>query len=138
MLFFSLLAISCEAPTPRTLHVVDAWTRPYQAARGITTAIYLTIDNPTESSFHLTGASIASADTVEIHRSRQENGIMRMEPVSGMEIPRTARVLFQPGGNHLMVKGLRRDLAEGDSLDITLYLEEENKIEARAAVRWDN
>ncbi len=119
------------------IQIIDVWTRPYKAEKGITTAIYLTLDNRNEAPTALVGAQISLADTVEIHQSTIENGVMRMRPVPSVEIPGRSTITFQPGGNHLMVKGLELNLAEGDSLRLTLLFNDKRKVRATADVRWE-
>ncbi len=139
LLTMSLIA-GCKNNDPAsagTLQVIDAWTRPYGADLGVNTAIYLTLDNRTVNPAFLTGAHINDADTVELHQSFNENGVMRMRPVKSVEIPAQSTLSFMPGGNHLMVKGLLRNLAEGDSLVLTLRFQNTKRLKAVADVRFE-
>ncbi len=126
----------CKDLSNQSLHITDAWTRPYNASAGVTTAVYLTIHNPTLLSAELTGALVEQADTVEIHHTIMENGIMRMRPAATVLIDPGKSLAFQPGGHHLMVKGLRKHLAQGDSLRLSLQIDGE-QFDLAAVVRWE-
>ncbi len=118
------------------LQVSDVWTRPFNAETQSTTAIYLAIKNATSEPKTLTGALIEHADTVEIHQSIMNMGIMRMRPTSSIVIAPDSTFLFKPGGHHLMVKQLNRNLAEGDSLSMHLIFEG-SLIMTSAVVKWE-
>lgn len=133
-----LLFASCGAPRePGTLALKDAWTRPYRAGDTATTAIYLAIENNTDTPATLTGVSLAQADTVELHRTIRTGDVMRMRAVDTVHLPAGAAVHFKPGGNHIMVKGLRLTLAEGDSLPFVLHFGDGTSRRTTARVRWE-
>ncbi len=139
LLLLLLVLCSCrqEYPSTVTHQVVDAWTRPFTPEPDLTTAIYLTINNTSPTTIQLTGASTAVSDTIEIHQSLLENGIMRMRPAEMVNIAPQSTLAFQPGGHHLMVKGLQQKLTLGDSLQITLRFKNGAAIQAVAQVRWE-
>ena len=133
-----LLFTGCGAPgEPGTLALKDAWTRPYSAGATATTAIYLAIENNTDTPTTLTGVSLAQADTVEFHQTIRTGDVMQMRAVDTVHLPAGATVRFKPGGNHLMVKGLRLSLVEGDSLPFVLHFKDGTSRMATARVRWE-
>ena len=133
-----LLFAGCAAPAETgTLALKDAWTRPYRAGASPTTAIYLAIENNTEAPTTLTGVSLVQADTVELHQTIRTGGVMRMRAVDTVRLPAGAAVHFKPGGNHIMVKGLRLTLAEGDSLPFVLHFGDGTSRRTTARVRWE-
>ena len=137
-LLFVPTLTGCQTPTsPNRPYITDIWTRPYQAGAGLTTAIYLTIHNPTPAAIQLIGASTMSSDTVEIHQSALESGIMRMRPVSALTLAPESSLSFEPGQHHLMVKGLQRSLASGDSLTVTFRFSNGEAVPAVAHVKWE-
>ncbi|MFK7846088.1 MAG: copper chaperone PCu(A)C [Rhodothermales bacterium] len=136
------LAISgcqSENPADKALSVDAAWTRPYDAQAGISsTAVYLTIHNRTDEPARLISAHIVQSDTIEIHQSIQDNGIMRMKPTPSVLIEAQESLAFKPGGHHMMVKGLQRSLDVGDRLEITLGFANGHSIKTTALTMWDS
>ncbi|HXQ30534.1 MAG TPA: helical backbone metal receptor [Steroidobacteraceae bacterium] len=68
----------------------------------------------------LTGASSPLAERVEFHESRVEGGIARMRPVDSLPVAAGARLVFAPGGLHLMLLGLRAPLTAGLRVPLVL------------------
>ncbi|MCL4559833.1 MAG: copper chaperone PCu(A)C [Chloroflexi bacterium] len=50
--------------------------------------------------------------------------VVKMVPVpEGIEIPANGKIEIQPGGYHIMLIGLKRELKPGDQFEITLTFE---------------
>ena len=49
--------------------------------------------------------------------------VMKMRPITGLDIPAGQPVTLQPGGDHLMLMGLNQPLHEGQSFPLTLDFE---------------
>jgi len=71
------------------------------------TVAYFTLHNPGEVPLTLVGAQTDVARTVEMHTTRQDGDVMRMRRLTSVEIPAGGTVRFEPGGNHLMLFGVR-------------------------------
>ena len=67
-----------------------------------------------------------------------ENNVMKMRPVARLELPAGTLVELKPGGYHLMLVDVARPLVKGDSVPLTLTVEEQggrrHTVEARAEV----
>lgn len=124
-----------DLPQKDTLYITNGWTRPYQPEAGATTAVYFTLHNPTNQPTQLTGAQVVLADTVEIHESKVTDGLMRMRPLSKMDVPANTSLNFKPGGHHLMVKDLSQALTVDDTLSVTLLFNQ-TSLTFRAKVQW--
>ncbi len=83
------------------------------------TAAYLSVHNRGPATA-LISASTPGAQVAEIHVVTTDGNIMRMKKIDRLPIPANGSATLQPGGNHLMLIGLKRDLTPGDSLDLTL------------------
>lgn len=101
---------------------------------GSTTA-YMRIRNPGSTTDVLLGAETPVARTVEIHRTTLEGDVMRMLEVGPVEIPGGEEVVFEPGGLHLMLKGLRHSLSPGDSILLILAFRDGGGVEVMLPVR---
>jgi hypothetical protein len=90
---------------------------------GGNSAAYMTLRNATDTPLALVGAQTDAASTVELHTTTMEGNVMQMRPVEQIDIPANGEVELQPGGLHIMLLGLTRDLNEGDSIALTLTLD---------------
>ena len=61
--------------------------------------------------------------------------MMGMRPVARVEIPAGGSLQLKPGSYHVMLIGLARDLAVGDTIDLTLTFEKAGSITVKAQVR---
>lgn len=114
-----LLALAAtSASAAPALTVTGAWIRP--AARGAVSAGYFTVVNHGARPDRLTGARSLIAARVTLHQSRSTDGMATMRPLASVAIPRGAAITFAPGGMHLMIDGLTRELRLGTSVPITL------------------
>lgn len=114
--------------------VEDAWARPAPAAGG-NTAVYARLVNTGREADQLTGGKSSLATAVEVHKTTMAEGVMKMEPISRLEIPAKGEVQLQPGGLHVMVIDLNMPLSPGDTIPITLRFEKSGEIELEVEVR---
>lgn len=70
----------------------------------------------------LLSATTTVADSIEMHTSSEQNGMMKMRPLSTVELAAGKPVVFAPGGAHFMLLGLRQPLVPGVRFPMTLQL----------------
>jgi hypothetical protein len=79
------------------------------------------------------------AGRVELHETRIEQGVAKMRRVQSLDIPAGGSAELKPGGYHVMLMDLKRELKEGDTVPIELVVEERGGrrqvVEVRARVR---
>ncbi|WP_420455274.1 copper chaperone PCu(A)C [Rubrivirga sp.] len=114
-------------------------SEPYARAApaGGVSAMFARIENPTGDADTLVAARTDAAGRVEIHRT-QENaeGLSEMVPVEGgLTVPAGETVALEPGGLHVMLLDLQRDLVAGDTLDVELEFAGRGAVTVRAPVR---
>jgi len=104
---------------------------------GAVSAAYMTIENQGNAADRLVSASTDAAGVVEIHTSEMDDqGVMRMRPVpDGLEIPANSSLTLEPGGYHLMLMDLQRDLNAGDTITLTLNFESGKQLTVDAEIR---
>ena len=125
--------IACSSSSG-SFTTADAWARPGTA--GAETAAYLTVTNTGSAPDTLVSASSPDAASVEIHEtSTDASGMMGMHPIDGIEIPAGGSVTLEPGAKHLMVMGLKNDLAVGDTLEVDLVFESGANVTIQADVK---
>ena len=112
----------------------DAWARA--AVQGENSAIYLTLHNHTAEDDELLSASTDAAGIVELHESRMVAGtdMMEMVPQESIPLPADGEVELKPGGLHIMLVGLTRDLKVGDEFKITLTFQSGLQLELTVPV----
>lgn len=118
----------------RPLDVQGAWARP--ADSGLVSAAYLVIVNRDTVPVTFLGAASPLAESVSLHETMEMGGMVHMMPLDSAQViaPNDSLVLAE-GAKHLMVTGLRRRLAAGDSLPLTLSFAGNKTIVLTAAVR---
>jgi hypothetical protein len=99
-------------------------------------AAYLTITNNGTEPDRLVGGTTAVAKVVEIHEVVNKDGVMQMRPLAnGLDIPAGETVELKPGGYHIMLIGLTRDLKVGDRYELTLHFEKAGEVTLTVDVR---
>lgn len=99
--------------------VTDAWIR--EAPPGATAmAAYMLVFNPTKHTLALTHVTSPAFEEVQMHVSEVKDGLARMRQVPGFTIGPGARLLFKPGGNHLMLLHPKKALKSGDIVPMVL------------------
>jgi hypothetical protein len=98
-------------------------------------AAYLVISNDTNTADRLLSATAEVATSVELHETKMEGGLMSMSPVTAIEIPANGQVELKPGGYHLMLIGLTRELTVGESVTLVLTFEKAGEITVTANVQ---
>lgn len=111
----------------------DAWIRetPPNVA---TAAAYARIDG-TDTADRLIGARTDVCDRVEIHTHVAQNGVMTMTEIEALAIPAGGAATLAPGGDHLMLMGLRHGLKAGDVVTFTLIFEKSGEVAVPFQVR---
>lgn len=63
--------------------------------------------------------------------------MMKMQQIESVEVPASGKVEFKPGGNHLMMFGLKQPLVAGESFPITLQFENGGEITTEVSIEVD-
>ena len=87
---------------------------------GETSAVYMRIRNRGAKDITIVSASSAAAERIEFHQTQVIEDIARMEVLDGMLIPAGESIELAPGGAHIMLTGLRGDLAPESHLPLQL------------------
>lgn len=98
--------------------IKDAWART--ANKGANSAVYFTIVNNTNRADTLTGIQTAVAEMAGVHKTFHNQGMTGMKEVETPVIEPNSKFVLKPGGYHVMLMTLNRNLAENDSIQLTL------------------
>jgi copper(I)-binding protein len=119
LLPFAALAVATTAAAATSaLQVKDGWSRP--APVGGNGVGYFTMINHGGHADTLTRIESPVAQRVEMHAMSMAGGVMKMGQVASVAVPAGGQVSFAPGGYHLMLIGLKKPLALGDRVPLTL------------------
>jgi copper(I)-binding protein len=124
------------APAWADLSIEGAWVRALPPTQS-STAAYLSAVNDGEEAVRITGASAPVAGEVQIHTTRELDGMLRMERVPAIDLAPGERVELAPGGMHLMLLDLERMPALGDSVKLCLLPAGGGAVCTTAEVRRD-
>ncbi|MGO9135080.1 MAG: copper chaperone PCu(A)C [Methylovirgula sp.] len=128
--------LPCAAADTKGIAITDAWIRatPPGATVG---GGFLEIDNKGNAPDRLIGgAAPATADKVELHESIMQGDVAEMrELTQGVPVAPGGKVIFEPGGKHLMFLGLKGRLTEGQNVKVQLSFEKAGKIDVDFIVR---
>lgn len=95
-----LFVAAAHADTPA---VVDAWVAETPPGAPVA-AGYLELHNLTDEPLVVTAAMSERFPNVEIHRTEMVDGVARMRAAERLEVAPGARLVFEPGGLHLMIQ----------------------------------
>jgi periplasmic copper chaperone A len=127
----AFLLSACNAATG--IQVSNAWAR--SAAKDGNGAVYFLLQNHSAAADELTGASSDSAVSVEIHESRMEGDVMKMQQLMSVPLAGKASIEFAPGGYHVMLIGLKQDLEIGGQIELTLHFKDHQDITVSVPVQ---
>jgi copper(I)-binding protein len=116
------------------VEVGNAWSRATAPGAKVG-AGYLTIRNKAEKADKLLGASSSVAARVETHIVEKQGEVMRMREVKGYEVPAKGSFELKPGGPHLMLVDIKRQLKEGEKVPLVLRFQNAGEISAELEVR---
>ena len=68
-----------------------------------------------------------AAATVEIHEMTMSNNVMKMHAIDAIPLPAGKPVILGPGGYHVMMMELKGQVKAGDTVPLTLVIEDRNK-----------
>src|SRR5262249_1941298 len=79
-------------------------------------------------------ASTPVAKKAGLHTMTMEGSVMKMRPLSGIDVPANQPVTLKPGGMHIMLEGLNEPLQAGKSFPLTLNFEKAGQKQIEVAV----
>jgi hypothetical protein len=115
-------------------HISSAWIRALPPTQPVTAA-YLSVMNHGETPITVTGARVEGAGRVEMHTSREVDGLLRMEQVTALTIAPGQTLSLEPGGAHLMLLDLQAMPSPGESRQLCLLMAAGLEVCAAAQVR---
>lgn len=119
-----LLAITTTVWSQTTVKVEDAWIRGTVATQKATGAFMRLTPS---ANARLVAALSPAAGVVEIHEMAMERDIMKMRQIPGLDLAAGRTMELKPGGYHLMLMDLKKQLKGGEQVPISLVFEDESR-----------
>lgn len=116
------------APQADELNVKNAWVRATPPGAD-SAAGYMELQNLGNKPLVITGVGSDAARMAMLHSMVDDNGVMRMRHLSRLTIPAQSSVKLVPGGDHLMLVGLKAPLAVGRQVAVQLSLEDGRRLD---------
>jgi copper(I)-binding protein len=129
-------ALALAPPAAAQIAVADPWVRGTVAGQKATGA-FMQLKSASDAT--LVGATSPVAKIVEIHEMKMDGGVMKMNAIDRLPLPAGKAVDLKPGGYHVMLMDLTQPLKEGESVPVTLTIEDKagkkTTVEVKAAVK---
>ncbi|MDX1677779.1 copper chaperone PCu(A)C [Arsukibacterium sp.] len=120
LLFTAVFALASLPVIATQLSVTDGQIRVPMPGRTVT-AGYFTLHNNSAVAVKLIFAESAAFERAELHQHSHQNGVMRMEHVSYIDIAPNSSLSLQPGGLHLMLFDPLKSLVAGENVPVILH-----------------
>ena len=98
-------------------------------------AVFMTLTNQADADRALVSASSDVAEVVELHTHTMDNGMMRMRRIDQIDLPAGEAVVLEPGGLHVMLIGLKRQLVPGEQVTLELRYDDGSSEQLSAPVK---
>lgn len=98
------------------------------------TAGYVSLLNTGSELVELVAAASERFQRIELHTHIEQQGMMRMVEVAGIEMDAGARLVMQPGGLHLMLFEPTQPLVLGETIQVTLYFQDQTELHVQLPV----
>ncbi len=132
---FNLITLAQQSKSRNSdIQIQKTWARP--AVKYANSALYFVIENRGGKIDTLIGAQSNIAEETEVHESfKKDNDKIGMRPAGRIAIKPKSEFEFKPGGFHVMLLGVLKDLKIGDKIEAVLLLKYAGKIKVKAEVR---
>lgn len=125
---FAFVLMGAAAAQEKKPSVTSGWVKVPDAGATQTTG-FVSVDNPGMYAFYLVSAASDAAATVELRQSGKDAAI------DEITVPAYGSLDMSPTGYFIVLKGLKKPLAEGDKVNLTVVNELGEKMSVEATVK---
>jgi copper(I)-binding protein len=115
------------------MRVAQPWSRPTPPGATVG-AVYFSVTNVGSKADRLIAISTPIAGKVQMHESRQVQGVVQMRAVTSIECLPGQTVKSQPGGLHVMLLDLTQPLAAGAQFPLLLQFRDAGTLTVQVQV----
>ena len=130
---FSFAPPAFSADEQASITILRPWAA-HTGRRTMSAAAYFTIKNTGLTADTLIDVKSDRAEMATLHRSYEEDGIMRMDHVEALEIPAKGKADLSPGNYHIMLMSLDAPLKRGKTFPLILVFEKAGEIEVNVDI----
>jgi copper(I)-binding protein len=133
-LFLAVLSAGVLAAQDPAVIARDAWVR-VPAPSKTETALFVVLENHSAQKRKVVSVATDAAAAAEMHEMKMVRMIMSMTPVTEIAIPAKGKTSLNPDGLHIMLFGLKTRPVVGDTISVTLKLDDGSTVPVTATVR---
>ncbi|MCW9014541.1 MAG: copper chaperone PCu(A)C [Gammaproteobacteria bacterium] len=134
MLLFMLPGIANATTASDSISISNPYARAVPPGQP-NSAVFMQLTNTSKTSQAIVNATSNASKIVELHTHTHENGMMKMRRIEKIDIPATGNTILKPGGLHIMLIQLHKDLKPGQNISVTLEFQDGSKTTVQAPVR---
>lgn len=131
-----LVCVAMSQAIAGEVKVSGAWARATAPGQDVGMAAVKVV-SPKDA--RIVGVTSTASNTAELHTMVMDGNMMKMRQVDFFELKANQELVLGPGGNHLMLIGLKKSLKVGDTVALTLTVEFADKrkeqVEFKAEVK---
>jgi len=129
-----LIAPHAPALAADAVSVSKPWVRATVAGQSVASAY---MDITAGANAALVGIASPVAARAELHTMTMDGGVMRMRPLARLDLPAGKTVNLKPGGFHVMLIDIRRELKAGERVPLTLTVEDSRGAKSTLKIEAD-
>ncbi|PKU26561.1 copper chaperone PCu(A)C [Telmatospirillum siberiense] len=119
-------AVSAHEYKAGDLLIGHPWARA-TAGNASNGAAYFTVTNSGKTGDRLVGVETTVA-SAQLHTNLMEDGVMKMRSLDGVDIPPGGNATLSPGGQHIMLMGLKAPLKMGEKFPMVLTFAQAGRV----------
>jgi periplasmic copper chaperone A len=116
-----LIGSSAPALAADAVSVGQPWVRATVPGQSVAGA-YMDITAKTNAA--LVGVASPVAAKAELHTMAMDGSVMKMRPLDKLDLPAGKTVNLKPGGYHVMLVDIKRELKAGERVPLTLTVQD--------------
>ena len=125
--FYQTLLLFLMIPVLGWAHPITLSQFVVRPTHGQNGAAFLSLTNNSAKHVKLMGATADICGHIELHTHLKDGNIYRMRSIPYIMINPGSTVSLEPGGLHIMLMKLKKPLIEGETVEMTLLFEDEEK-----------
>ena len=123
--------IATAAVAAGTVKTTNAWVRATVPGQSVAGA-YVDISAGAPAALIAVESSVAGK--CELHNMSMDGGVMKMRAVAKIELPANQTVSLRPGGFHIMLMDIKRELKAGERVPLKFTLQDRHGVKSTLAV----
>lgn len=121
-------------PVADLIQVEDPYVRAVPPGQP-NSAAFLSLRNSDDQPHEILYARSPAAAVVELHTHINNGGLLKMRRIPAIELPPGKVTRLAPGGLHIMLIKLHKELKPGDEVRLTLVFDDDSEMALQAPVR---